>query len=196
MGGAMFPPCGLFGLKHPNTGDCRLLSGLGAKWWPLRELTLMIFPRASATSVLVPTVSHNWPSSPQETLQEQQVGLAQAPVESLLFPGPQCTWNLVCTLPGWGLYFLQSCGAHALKACWPSKSNALGTPPPNANPPGWEAWCGAQNSHSLWEPLKYNYFPVCGLFTWWVWNLIISREHHSHHFIVGSLSFDVEYHFW
>ena len=46
----------------------------------------------SATSVLVPRVSHSCPhtSPPQETLRDQQVGLAQAPMKSLILP-----WVLV-----------------------------------------------------------------------------------------------------
>lgn len=44
------------------------------------------------------------PPEPQETLQERQVGLARAPVEPLLCPGPQRMWSLVCALPEWRLF--------------------------------------------------------------------------------------------
>lgn len=51
---------------------------------------LINIPGAYATSVLALTLSHSRPLPPEETLQDQQVGLAQAPVEPLLLPGFQC----------------------------------------------------------------------------------------------------------
>ena len=51
-------------------------------WW--KEL-----PRIAATSVCVPRVSHSCPPPTpplQETLPDQQVGLAQAPINLLLLP--------------------------------------------------------------------------------------------------------------
>ena len=68
-----------------------------------------IFPGVSTSSVLIPTVSHSHPPpAPQETLQDLQVGLAQAPMESLFCPGSQCTWKLVCVLKEWSLCFPRS----------------------------------------------------------------------------------------
>ena len=46
---------------------------------------------ASTTRVLAPAMGHSQPPPPQETLQDPQVGLSQAHVESLLCPGSQCT---------------------------------------------------------------------------------------------------------
>ena len=40
----------------------------------------------ASTSFYDPKVSHNCPTSPKETLQDQQVGLAQAPMKLLLLP--------------------------------------------------------------------------------------------------------------
>ena len=151
MGRAVFPPCWLFGLRHPNTGAHRLLGGTRSlcqngdlqehsRWW--------IFPGAFATSVLAPTVSLSQPPPPQDTLQDKQASLAQGPIESLLCPGSQYMWKLVCSLQEWSLCFTQSCGAPALRPCWPSKPNTLRSPPPSARPSGWGAWLGAQNSHS------------------------------------------------
>ena len=51
-------------------------------------------PAMSFTSFYHPRESHNHLLSPQETLQGQQVGLSQAPIESLLFP-----WDPVYTGP-------------------------------------------------------------------------------------------------
>ena len=57
-----------------------------------------MYPGTSATGVLVPTVTHlhlSLPNPhPQETFQDQQVGLVQAPVKSLLLP-----WDLVGMKP-------------------------------------------------------------------------------------------------
>ena len=103
-------------------------------WW--------IFPGASATSVIAPIVNHSQLLPPQETLQDPHVGLSQDPVESLLCPGSQYVWNLVCIIQKWRSLF-----PPVLRPHWPSKPNALGTPP-NAKSPGLGAWSGAQHSHS------------------------------------------------
>ena len=43
------------------------------------------------------------------------------------------------------------------------------------------------------DPLQYDYFPVCGLPTWQVWNWIRSWQHPSYHLVVASsLSLGVE----
>lgn len=60
------------------------------KWQPPREFMPVSTLQSSTTSVLVPTVSHSRSLPPQETFQDQQISLAQAPVKSLLFP-----WELV-----------------------------------------------------------------------------------------------------
>ena len=84
-------------MRHPSTEAYKLLGGArswcqndgfqeSSHWW--------IFPGTSATSVLVSTVSHSYPLPPQETLQDQQLGLAQAPSSHCFFP-----WVLVCTRP-------------------------------------------------------------------------------------------------
>ena len=67
MGGAEFPPCWLFGLRRPITGDCRLFDGTngGLQEGYAKEL----LPRTSAASVRVPAVSHSHPPPLQETLQ-------------------------------------------------------------------------------------------------------------------------------
>ena len=45
-----------------------------------------MFPNIAATSVYVPMVSRSHPLPFQDTLQDQQVGLAQAPIQLLLLP--------------------------------------------------------------------------------------------------------------
>ena len=95
----------------------------------------------------------------QETLQNLQVGLVHALMESLLWPGPHCSLNLVCALKN-GVCLSQSRGAPALKPSWPSKPNVLGAPPPNARPSGWEPNMGSELI-PVGEPLQ-------------VWDLITS----------------------
>ena len=68
----------------------------------------------TTTSVHVPWVSYSCPQSSQETLQDQQVGLAQAPMKSLLFPWASACETL-CTPSKSTIYFFpQSCVALAL----------------------------------------------------------------------------------
>ena len=62
MTGAVFPPCWLFGLRHPNTGAYSLLSGARSRWQKnsLQESWCQqVFHRTSITSVFVPTLSHS-----------------------------------------------------------------------------------------------------------------------------------------
>ena len=75
----------------------------------------------------IPVGSHGQPTPPQKTLQHQEVGLVQSPVESLLlFPGFWCTQDFVCALQEWSLCFplWKSCSL----SHWPSKSDSLGIP--------------------------------------------------------------------
>ena len=62
MGGAVFLPCWLFGLRHPRTGAYSLLSE-SRSWHQNGSLQKgscqLVLPGTSATSVLVPTVSHS-----------------------------------------------------------------------------------------------------------------------------------------
>ena len=70
-------------------------------------------------------MSHSRPPSPQEILQDPQVGLTQAPVVTACALGRSAR-DLVCTL--------QFRAAPALKPRWPSKPDALGAPPCNTRP--------------------------------------------------------------
>ena len=67
MGGAEFPPCWLFGLRHPSTGAYRLFSVANGRLWDGSHQGVL--PRTSDSRVLVPAVSHSCPPSLQETLQ-------------------------------------------------------------------------------------------------------------------------------
>ena len=89
MGGAVFSLFWTSDLRLPSTGACWqwVVLHLCAKWQPLGELTLRSRPWVLYTTVLVPTVNHSQSLPAKETVQDQQVGLSQAPVESLLFLG-------------------------------------------------------------------------------------------------------------
>ena len=79
----------------------------------LREISCWwIFPDNSVSSVLSPFWATATPLPPQETLQDQWVGLAYAPVNSLLFP-----WNLV----------------HARTCVYPARVECLFPPVPWSN---------------------------------------------------------------
>ena len=99
---------------------------------------------------------------PQETLQVHQVGLAQASMKSLLFSlGPSvhetlCTFSKsgVSVSPG-SVEFLQSGPAGLL-------SQML-----------WGPDMGLTTLTPVGEPLRYNYFPVCGPPTPQVWDFIV-----------------------
>lgn len=59
----------------------------------------MIIPQYLYHQCPCPTVSHNHPLFPQETLQNQKVRLLQASMKSLLFSFRSwCAWYLVCAL--------------------------------------------------------------------------------------------------
>ena len=74
----------------------------------------------------------------------------------------------------------------------------LGAPPPTARPPqAGEPDVGLRTFTPVGELLWYNYFPVCGLPTWHIWDLILLWLHPSYCLTVASsLSLDVEYLFW
>ena len=100
----------------------------------------------------------------------------------------------VCALQEWSLCFPQSCAAPALKPCRPSKLNALGLLLPMPDPRAEEPDVGLRTLSPVGEPVRQNYFLVCGSPSWWVWDLIISQKHPSYCFTVASsMSLDVEY---
>ena len=166
MGGAVLPPCCLFGLTCPSTEVYQLLGG--TRSWggniSLQEGSHQwVLPRTTTVSVFVPAVGHSCPPSPQKTFQYEQAGLAQSPMRSLLFslgPGVQKT------------------------LCAPSKSGVSVSSSPveflQSNPAGLQSqilWglplllsdsqaekpdVGLRICTPVGELLWYNYFQVCG----------------------------------
>ena len=81
---------------------------------------------------------------PQKALQDQQVGLTQAPFKLLsqfwvLECVRFCVYPLIVTF-----YFLQHSASLENKHHWPSKPNILGAHLPSAGPLGWAGQCRAQ----------------------------------------------------
>lgn len=129
MGGAGCPPFGCFGLRRPGAGACRLLVGPG-----LRDQG----PKMSASSIYDPRESRRRPLPPEETLQDPQVGRAQAAVQSC-----RChARELACALRSGVSSSTPSCGAPAMEPHRPSQPNAL----PMPDPPGCGASHGAPRS--------------------------------------------------
>ena len=201
MGGAVFSPdpCWLFGLRCPSAGVCRLLGEARSRCqngdlWETSHWA--VFPRACTTRALASTVSHSEPSPPQQSLQDPHVDLAQASVESLLCAGSQCMWNPVCALQGWNLFPSPVALLHSSLAGLQSQV-LWGLPLPMPDPQSGEPDVRLRALTPVGELLQYNYFPVCGSPTWWVWDLFILWKCCSYHFVVASsLSLDVKYLFW
>ena len=83
MSGTVFLPCWLVGLSFPTLDP----KGYIGRDWALVPVNT---PQHPCHQCPFPTVSYRFPSPPQETLQDQQVGLAQGPMRSLLFQlGPR-----------------------------------------------------------------------------------------------------------
>ena len=108
---------------------------LMGSWQPLGGLTAIdSFPNCCC-QCLCPCSEPQLPPPLQETLQYQQLGLAQCFMGSLHFPlGPGANETL-CAPSSSGVCFPQSCGSPGIKPHWPSKPYCLGTFPPISRPP-------------------------------------------------------------
>ena len=62
----------------------------------------------------------------------------------------------------------------AIKLHWSSKSDSLGASHPLSDSKAWKPAVGLRTFTPVGELLWYNYFPVCGLPTWQVRDLILS----------------------
>ena len=107
-------------------------------------------------------MSHLYPLSSQEILQELQSDPTQIPMEALLCPGTQHTWNPVCAFQEWS-----SC----VQAPLAFNARFSGSSLSQCQIPRHGTWHGAQISHSC-NSLWHSYFPVSGLPTWEVWGCL------------------------
>ena len=93
MGGAVFTPRWLFGLRHIHMGAYSLFGGAGClcEWFKQnvclqQKFMQMNTPQYVHPSFYDPRESHSCPPLSHETIQDKQVGLSQAPMELLLLP--------------------------------------------------------------------------------------------------------------
>ena len=103
MGGAGIPPGLLF---HLGLLSADGWSQIFPKWPPLEEYTLLNIPESFVSNVLPPQWATLTLCFPRRSFQELQSRLTQIPMETLLYPGTQCTCKPVCTFQEWGLPFL------------------------------------------------------------------------------------------
>ena len=106
-----------------------------------------------------------------------------------LFPGSWWAWDLVWAPQEWSFFFPQSCGIPSVKPHWPSKPILWGflllLPDLQAGKPD----VGLRTFTPVGELLWCNYFPVCGLPTRWVWDLILSWLCPSYHLVASFFVF-------
>jgi len=139
MGGVLFPPCWLFGLRHPSNG-AYMVVGLGSG----HRVKIAAFKRAHTeySSVPLPPVSltsqwatatHHIPRRhPPTPACRSDSGSYEVTAFSL---SPSV--HRLCVLQERDFHFLPSCGFLTIKPRWPSVPNALGAPPPNAKSSYW-----------------------------------------------------------
>lgn len=83
----------------------------------------------------------------KETFQDHQIGLAQAPMETLFLLGAG-VHKASCAPSNSGVSVSSVLWSSYNQTPLASKSSALGDPPANARPPDLGAWNGTQNSQS------------------------------------------------
>ena len=102
-----------------------------------------------------------------------QVVLAQILMESLLCPGTQHTWNLVCILQDWIVCFSQSCGAPAIKPLLAFNATCSRLCSSHCQIARLGHLTGFRIHTPLWELLQYKHFLVCGWRTHSIWDLLL-----------------------
>ena len=170
MGGTVFLPYWLFGLKCPSTGAYRLLGGARPCWkngglW--EGSCQWVLPRTTVSSVFMPAVSQSCPPPLPTPARDLPVPVGRSCQDSYEVPAfspGSCDWPSasLCSLclpclnssylrpcvhpPKVELLFPQCFGFPVIKP-WPWKTNALVAPPPDARTPGWGVWHKVQNFH-------------------------------------------------
>ena len=202
MGGAVFPPCWLFGLRCPSTGVCKLW-GWGQvlrKWWPPGGLMPMSTSQICCHQCLCPCNEPQLPTAstgdPPLLAQSSRPGPVSYEVSAFsLGPGAHetlcaCSKSRVSVSPSPVEFQWSSPAGLQSQILW---DLLLPLPDPQAGEPD----VGLSTFAPVGELLWYNYFPVCGLPTWQVWDMILSWLHPSYHLTVASsLSLDVGYLFF
>ena len=131
-------------------------------------------------------------------LMSQQVGLAQAPLKSLLFPLCPSTSNTLCVPLKHVTYLF----LNFLEFLWSSpiglKSQMLwGLIPLMPDLQTQEPDTGLRTLIPVGEPLQYDYCLVYASPTQQEWGLVVLRIHPLYHLLMASsVSLEVEYLFW
>ena len=109
MGGAVFLPCWLFGLRPPSSGAYGLLGGArspGGNGGLQEGWRQWVLARTTTPSVFVTAVSHSLTLN--STGDHLILTVRSGPVSyevTAFFPGSCCTRDLVCTLQEWSFCF-------------------------------------------------------------------------------------------
>ena len=137
---------------------------------PMVEVALWM----AATNAYVPRVSCSCLLLLREILQDQQVGLTQAPIKLLLLPWVlECVKFCGCPLRVKSLS-PKSYGTPEIKAHWPSKPVLWGLVFPVQDLQAGEPDVRLRPFTPLRESLQCNYSPVCGSPTQWYGTWIYS----------------------
>ena len=147
MGGAVFLPCLLFGLRHPSTG--------AVGWGQVKMAASRRAHTIEYTPIPLPPVflSPRWPQPPPafpgDATEPAKTSVSGSYEVTDFSLGPSAHKTLCAPSNSTELSFCfaQFCGVSVIRPYWPSKPSALRSPSLNARPPGWAAWCEAQNSH-------------------------------------------------
>ena len=146
------------------------------KWWPPGELMPMSTPQNYCCQCLCPCSEPQLPP-PHSAVDTSIPGSSSGPClyeVTGFFPVSWCTRDPVCPLQVWSFCFPQSYEIPVIKLHWPSKQIPGGILLLLSDPQAREPDMGLRTITPVGEPLRYNYFPVCGLPTRWVWDLILS----------------------
>ena len=147
---------------------------LVSRWLPPGELTSVSTPTYLLHQCLCPHSEPQLPPASLEIFQDQQVGLAQASVKSLLSP-----WVPVCMRPSVcpsrvEFMFCPVLWSSCNEALLVFKAKCSGRPLPMPDPQTGEPDVGLRTFIPVGEPLRYSYFLVSGSPTQQVRDLIVS----------------------
>ena len=153
---AVFSPCWFFYLEasqHWSLPSTLWDQVSFPKWRPPRKLLLRIIPSGFYLQYPAPIMSHSQPLPPQDTLQGPHLGLAQISMESLLCPGTQYMWKLLCALQRWIFPLVQWSSYIQAPLAFKAKCSG-GSPTPIPDPKVREPQMGFRTLTPVWEPLR------------------------------------------
>ena len=199
MGGAVFLPCLLFGLRHPSTG------ALG--WGQVKMVPSRRAHTIEYTPIPLPPVflSPQWPQLPpafpgDSTKPANTSGSGSYEVTAFsLGPSAHKTLCAPSNSTELNFWFPQFCGVFVIKPYWPSKPNALKSPLTQCQTPRLGSLMWGSEFSLLWEKLCdiiIYQLVGCPLGGYRIWLGILWMCPSYHLTVASSLSLDVEYLFW